>query len=97
MVVKAREGFMPAKKHLSNKSSRQKKLIHSVPIKSGVANPPSREEAIVRQFHRIQRGYSILMSEVYKEFNLVKGWIEKEAHDRREELKERFSARAPKT
>ncbi len=88
---------MPAKKHLSNKSSRQKKLIHSVPIKSGVTTPLSSEEAIVRQFHRIQRGYSMLMAEVVKELNLVKGWIEKEAHDRRAELKSRVHIRAPKT
>jgi hypothetical protein len=94
---------MSAKRHPNKKSTGQKKIVSTIAAAAKhaetVASDPilkSREEAIVRQFHRIQRGYSILMSEVAKEFDLVKGWIEKEALIRRDELKARFVAHMPR-
>lgn len=86
---------MSAKRPLTKKNIRHKKIINTLSkVPSTVGD---RDEAIVRQFHRIQRGYSILMNEVLKEFDLVKVWLEKEAKTRRDELKSKLSQRLSKS
>ncbi|MGZ3789806.1 MAG: hypothetical protein ACXVLQ_14850 [Bacteriovorax sp.] len=93
---------MSAKKHLK-KSNRQKKIVNTFAIHkemhSSVSNDLTRdtqEEQIVRQFRQIKRGYLRLMNEVAKEFDLLRGWIEKEATTRKDELKSRLSEKMPK-
>ena len=90
---------MSAKRHhLGKKSAGHKKIVNAFAIQpdeeASFHNPPERgsKESIERQFHRIQRGYSLLMTEVVKEFDLVKLWLEKEANDRSHELKEKISS-----
>jgi hypothetical protein len=91
---------MAAKRHFNKKSTGQKKILSAVSKAQQVgeavmsANKP--DEAIVRQFHRIQRGYSILMNEVGKEYALIKNWIEKEASHRTEEWKNKITEKIPK-
>src|SRR5438445_10478610 len=90
---------MSAKGHHGKRSAGHKKIVNAFAIKpdeeTGQFNPPDRgsTESIERQFHRIQRGYSLLMTEVVKEFDLVKLWLEREANARRDELKEKISSR----
>ncbi len=55
------------------------------------------EAAIVRQFHRIQKGYSRLMNDVAKELDLVKSWIGSQASLKRNDLKVRLSSRLTKS
>jgi hypothetical protein len=55
------------------------------------------EAAIVRQFHRIQKGYSRLMNDVAKELDLVKSWIGSQASLKRNDLKARLSSRLTKS
>ena len=86
------------------KSARQKKILSSVVInhehegsfKSVEASQKINEEAIVRQFKRIQKGYLLLMNEVAKEFNLVRGWLEKQAGEKSATLKARLSSKIPR-
>jgi hypothetical protein len=92
---------MPAKKHLNKKTPGQKKIISAIAKAERdddfTMSPASgSEDAIVRQFHRIQRGYSILMSEVVKEYDLIKDWIEKEASVRTEEWKHKITDKLPR-
>ena len=55
------------------------------------------EAAIVRQFHRIQKGYTRLMNDVAKELDLVKNWIGSQASLKRNDLKARLSSRLTKS
>jgi hypothetical protein len=55
------------------------------------------EAAIIRQFHRIQKGYSRLMNDVAKELDLVKSWIGSQASLKRNDLKVRLSSRLTKS
>lgn len=91
---------MTAKKHLNKKTTGQKKILNAVHkaelAGSAGAAAQHGEDAIVRQFHRIQRGYSILMNEVVKEYDLIKDWIEKEASHRTEEWKQKISDKMPR-
>ena len=93
---------MSAKRHLNKKTPGQKKIIntiskaeHDEAVSMSAHNDIGSEDAIVKQFHRIQRGYSILMSEVVKEYDLIKDWIEKEALSKTEEWKQKISTRIP--
>ncbi len=91
---------MTAKRHLNKKTPGQKKIlsaINKVEHESGsVISAPKSDDAIVKQFHRIQRGYSILMNEVVKEYDLIKDWIEKEASHRTEEFKHKIAEKLPR-
>ena len=53
----------------------------------------SDEEAIIRQFHRIQKGYSRLMDDVAKELDLVKNWIGSQAMIKRNDIKSKITSR----
>ena len=55
-----------------------------------------KEAAILRQFNQIQRDYFKLMSDVYKELTLLRGWIGSQAQNKRVELTNRLSARLSK-
>jgi hypothetical protein len=88
---------MPLKKTLKN-TGRKKRMINSIPTikaEGGVGSNSSKvgEEAIVRQFHRIQQGYSKLMNDVAKELELVKKWIGSQATIKQKNLKARLSSR----
>lgn len=92
---------MPVKKHLNKKTPGQKKILSAIARAEhehdfSMSAQKGSEDAIVRQFHRIQRGYSILMSEVVKEYDLIKDWIEKEASHRTEELKHKIVDKIPR-
>ena len=89
---------MPTKRHLK-KTIRQKRLIQTVSAardggrlvrrnSSGI-----KEDAIVRQFHQIQKGYARLMTDVAKELDLVKVWIGSQAMTKGNEIKARLNAR----
>lgn len=45
------------------------------------------EEIISEQFHRIQRKYSNLITDVVKEIDLIKSWIAGQASSRKRMLK----------
>jgi hypothetical protein len=84
---------MPLKKTLKN-TGRKKRMINSIPtIKAEAGVSSSSEDAIVRQFHRIQQGYSKLMVDVAKELELVKKWIGSQATIKQKNLKARLSSR----
>ncbi|MBC7538721.1 MAG: hypothetical protein H7281_07870 [Bacteriovorax sp.] len=89
---------MPAKRH-PKKTTRQKRLIHTVASINDEGNSldrnstSGREAEIIRQFHQIQKGYTRLLTDVAKELNLVKGWIGSQAVTKRNDLKARLSAR----
>ncbi len=91
---------MTAKRHLNKKTTGQKKIlsaINKMEHESGnVISAQNSEDAIVKQFNRIQRGYSILMKEVVKEYDLIKDWIEKEATQRTEDLKHKITEKMPR-
>ncbi len=87
---------MPIKKTIPKKNARQKKLLHTV------AHPPmneehapedsleGREDAIKKQFKIIQKDYFKLMLNVTKGYDLVKGWLESQAIQKRDMLKSRL-------
>lgn len=82
---------------------RHKKIIHSIAVtrnESGtyqdLTTLKGKEAAILRQFNLIQRDYLKLMSDVYKEWTLVRGWIGTQARSKRVELTNRLSARLSK-
>jgi hypothetical protein len=87
---------MSAKKHTVKKSARTKKMLHDLAHsiepqphheeKASQQSMDAGEEAIRKQFLLIQMEYSRLMTEVSKEFGLVKDWIEKEAREKGTEL-----------
>lgn len=84
---------MPAKRH-PKKTTRQKRLIHSMPTTTSAAvRTSSGEDAIIRQFHLIQKRYSKLMTDVAKEFSLVKRWIGTQAQSKRDDLKAKINSR----
>lgn len=89
---------MPVKRYLK-KTNRQKKLIQSLPTVKNQGQPGvsdssnSNGEAIIRQFHQIQKGYYRLVGDVAKELTLVKGWIGYQASVKRNDIKARLSAR----
>ena len=89
---------MPTKRN-QKKMTRQKKLIKTVtPIRAagsslGSSSTRGHEEAIVRKFHQIQKGYTRLMSDVAKELDLVKDWISSQAMTKREDIKTRLNTR----
>lgn len=92
---------MTVKRHLNKKTTGQKKLLNAVHKAEhtgdvSMSAQHAGEDAIVRQFHRIQRGYSILMNEVVKEYDLIKDWIEKEASHRTEEWKQKITDKMPR-
>lgn len=91
---------MTAKRHPIKKTTGQKKILsamNKMEHESGnVISAPKSEDAIVKQFNRIQRGYSILMKEVVKEYDLIKDWIEKEATQRTEDLKHKITEKMPR-
>lgn len=88
-------------KHLNKKTTRQKKLIHTVAalknnegsMSFDLNSTAGREAAIVRQFNLIQKDYLKLMNDVAKEFDLVKGWIGTQAMMKRDEIKTKLSTR----
>lgn len=92
---------MSAKRPQNKRTTGHKKIISNI-TKAEHAEAlattahKKNEDAIVKQFHRIQRGYSILMNEVVKEYDLIKNWIEKEATDRTEEIKQKLAAKIPR-
>lgn len=51
----------------------------------------SDELIITEQFHRIQRKYNNLISDVVKEIDLIKKWIGRETVIRRNAIKLRFT------
>lgn len=91
---------MPAKS-LNKKSTRQKRLIHSIAVNKGesegltydLSTLEGREAAIARQFNQIQKDYSKLIVDVAREFDLVKGWIGTQASTKRDEIKTMLSTR----
>ena len=87
---------MPAKRH--TKKILPKRLVHSVSTTNKIPasssnSDKSTEDAIVRQFHLIQKGYSRLMVDVAKELDLVKIWLGSQASLKRKELKSRITSR----
>lgn len=70
-------------KNPAKRTQGQKKILASATQVShrpiAKATERSDDEAIARQFQRIQRGYALLMNEVIKEYDLIKHWLGKEA------------------
>ena len=89
-------------KRIPKKTTRQKRLIHSVTATPGSGltlnknSPRGSEAAIIRQFHQIQKGYTRLMTDVAKELDLVKEWIGSQAVNKQRDIKARLSARLSK-
>lgn len=89
---------MSAKRH-PKKTTRQKRLIHTLSTTTDeshaldTSSVEGREEAIIRQFHQIQKGYTRLMTDVAKELDLVRRWIGSQAMMKRNDLKARLTAR----
>jgi Mlc titration factor MtfA (ptsG expression regulator) len=72
-----------------NLVSNQKLERSHVPTKGS----SQQEDPIILQFHKIQKGYNLLMSEISKELDLVKRWFEKESRTRRNEIKHKFTSK----
>ena len=92
------EDYMPTKKS-SKSTGRRKRLLTTIPTIKGESqalspeNQTSSEEAIVRQFHRIQKDYNNLMSDLAKELELVKNWIGSQAMSKQKDFKDRLNSR----
>lgn len=87
---------MTTRGHQTKKSSRHKKIMATVTQNASKQQvSQSEEQAIVKQFYRVKRGYSILMNEIIKEYDLVKNWIGTRTSNRAQDIKRKINEFIP--